>query len=174
MIGFIVEDNAQEKAIIEITRKLGIQTVKRFIRFMDGNRLKKASKYVRDLVRTGCQKVIVLKDLEGAPPKVGERFKRLEFLPQAKLFIIVREIETWFLADEEALEDYLKVRIKPIPEPERVLNPKGFLNRLFEEVRGEGYHEEGIDPAEIARRLRLEVVERKCPSFKKFRELVGR
>jgi hypothetical protein len=96
------------------------------------------------------------------------------FPPQARLLVIAREIETWFLADEEALGDYLGVRVRSFPEPEGILDPKEKLNRIFEKARGEkcGYYEAGTDPAEIAKRLRLEVLERKCPSFKAFKNEV--
>ncbi|MBT9159752.1 MAG: DUF4276 family protein [Dehalococcoidia bacterium] len=174
MIGYVVEDNAQEKAVIELTKKMGIRTPGKLIRVMKGNRLEKGCKHVQDMLSRGCAKVIVLKDMEGAPRDLEERFREKGFPPQARLLVIVREIETWFLADEDALEDYLGIRVKSFPKPEGIPDPKGKLNHIFEKARGKGsgYHEAGTDPAEIAKRLRLKVVERKCPSFRKFKKEV--
>lgn len=174
MIGYVVEDNAQEKAVIELAMKMGISTPRKFVRRMNGNRLRKGCKHARDMLSLGCAKVIVLKDMEGAPANLKERFSEMRFPPQARLLVIAREIETWFLADEEALGDYLGIRVKAFPQPERIPDPKGKLNHIFEKARGKksGYYEGGTDPAEIAKRLHLEVLERKCPSFKAFKNEV--
>lgn len=170
MIGFVVEDRALEALVLALTEKMGFSTSRNLIRYMNGNRLRKAKKHASDLLSRGCEKVVILKDLEGAPPQIEERFKQIDFPSQSELIIVVREAETWFLADEEALRD-LGIKVKAIPEPERIPDPKGFLNRLFRRYKGRDYYESGRDPFEIARRLNLEKL-RKCPSFSSFEKAV--
>lgn len=172
MTGFIVEGPSDEKAIYEIAKKLPVRTERKLIRVMDGNKLNKAKRYALDLMYLGCRKVILLKDSKGAPSKVKDRFLSMGFETVVSLHLVVKEIESWFLADEEALGDYLRTRIKAVSEPERIDQPKEYLGQIFKESRREAYFEGGKDPAEIARRLNLRRVESKCPSFKEFRQKI--
>lgn len=175
MIGFVVEDNAHEKTVMELREKMGFHTSRNFIRVMKGNRLSKARKHAQDMLSRECTKVIVLKDTDkDVPRNLEKRFQEVKFPPQARLLVITREIETWFLADEEALGDYLRIKVKAFPQPEGISDPKGALNHVFEKARGKGsgYHEAGRDPAEIAKRLCLKTIEEKCLSFRKFKKEV--
>ncbi|MCL0103241.1 DUF4276 family protein [Dehalococcoidia bacterium] len=175
MIGFVVEDNAHEKSVIELAKKMGFQTPGKSITVMNGNKLRKARKYAQIMLSQGCAKVIVLKDMdENRPGELEKRFQEVQFPPQTRLVVITREIETWFLADEEALGKYLRIRVKAFPQPEGISNPKERLNHIFQDVRGKssGYYEAGMDPAEIAKRLCVRTIEEKCPSFRKFKEEV--
>lgn len=168
MIGFVVEDEALKAIAGEVSKKLGLSIKRGYIRCMDGDRLNKGLKYARDLIRLGCKKVIVLKDKGGAPADVEGRFEQMNFPPQSKLVLAVMEAETWFLADEKALEAYLGAKVKPIPNPEGDPDPKARINRIFKDVKGRSYYESGRDPLELARRVRPEVIEKRCLSFKKF------
>ena len=170
MIGLIVEDSSDERAVREICKKLNIETE---FRRMRGNDLKKAKRFADLLFSEGCKNVIVLKDLHSFEPSaLKTRFAQTGFEQQAKLCIVVRAIEAWLLSDEKALGDYLGSEVKRVHEPEAIEKPNQILDKLFNKKKGRPYLKGGEDPAEIAKRLRLQVVERKCGSFKEFRETV--
>ena len=172
MIGFVVEDPALQHIATEVSRKLRIVIRKENIRLMDGDDLEKAKRYVRDLVeRRRCQRVVVLKDKLGAPPDVEERFTRMGFASQSVLVLAVGEAESWFLADHEAISEYLQARVRSVSNPESLLHPKERLKSIFKSHR-KAYNEGGRDPQELAQRMRPEVVAPKCPSFQKLIDVI--
>lgn len=167
MIGLVTEGRSDKTATPEICKKLGISVC---IRKMDKNNLAKAKRYATLLISSGCKKVIVLKDLHGSTvSKIETDFKNTGFPSKVELCIAVRAIESWFLADERALGDYLGSNVKRFPNPENVSKPDEVLDGVFRKEKGRAYYKGGQDPAEVAKRLRLDIVEKKCPSFKNFR-----
>lgn len=169
MIGFIVEGKSDVRVMREICRKLSIAGD---IQKMDGNDLGKAKTLAERLLET-CEKVIVLKDRHQSDPKeIRRRFKEEGFRNQVKLCIVNRTIETWLLADEKAIGDYLRTDIEEIPNPEDIDHPAEFLDEIFKRKKGRSYHKEGTDPQEIARRLDLRKLERRCPSFRYFKRII--
>lgn len=173
MIGFVVEDEALEAIAIEVSNKLGVRIKHENTRYMNGDRLNKATKYVHDLLSRECRKVIILKDEDGAPPDVEQRFTRMNFPFQSELVLATMEAESWFLADEEAIGDYLGVKVNPVSNPESISKPKEYLSRIFRNEKGRDYYESGRrDTFELARRMRPEVVENRCPSFRRLRQII--
>ena len=172
MIGFVVEDNALGHIATEVSKQLGVTIPKRNVRDMKGDRLAKAARYARDLVLQGCERVIVLKDSIGAPPNVHQRFQNEDYPINSHLVLAIGEAESWFLADEEALSEYLRSRVNPTSKPESLADPKERLKDIFRRARGESYIETGRDPQELAQRIRPQVVAERCPSFKSFMEII--
>ncbi len=86
--------------------------------------------------------------------------------------MVVHAIESWLLADEEAISDYLGSKVKELRDPENECKPEEVLEELFKRT-GKVYLKGGDAPGEIARRLKLEKVVTKCPSFKNFKALIG-
>jgi len=140
---------------------------------MRGNNLDKARRLTDLLLSSGCRKTIILKDLHrSTQAQIEERFNQVGFGSDAKLCIIVNAIEAWLVADEKAIGDYLSSEVKAVHNPEEIPRPDEFLNNIFKKIRGRPYLKGGKDPAEIAKRLRLNIVEQKCPSFREFRAAV--
>jgi hypothetical protein len=170
LIGLVSEWTSDRDVVQEICRKSNIKTKHRLMR---GNDLRKAKTYSVQLFDEGCNKVIVLKDLHSSTtPEIEAKFRRNRFEEKVHLCIVVRSIESWLLADEAALSDYLGVPVNPVYNPEEIPNPYDYLNSIFKKARDIEYYKGGKDPAEIARRIRIGIVEKKCSSFRIFKALV--
>jgi hypothetical protein len=180
MIGFVVEGPSDEKIIQEISRKLRINAeIRRPTRGEKIQSPKKTSSYTKDLLYKGCEKVIILKDSHSSNPikveedlrnKLKEESLKDKMDKNVKICIVVHAIESWLLADEKAVGNYLNVRIEKIRNPESIYNPSEKIDKIFKKFKGykRKYYKGGEDPREIAKRLDLENIMEKCPSFKKF------
>jgi hypothetical protein len=87
-----------------------------------------------------------------------------------KFVVIVEELETWLLADHEALSQVTRKRISKIISPlESIVDPKRRLQSMLSEA-GIAY------TAEVARKIVasaiLERIEYRCSSFRTFRQAV--
>jgi len=108
-VGLVVEDEYTE-AIKEISKKLSIKPI---IRRQRGRiSVKKASAFAEELLRS-CEKVIILGDADCNEEGERERLQRIyELLPEGlrervHICIIVHELESWLLADENAISKRL-------------------------------------------------------------------
>jgi hypothetical protein len=142
------------------------------------------------LFNLGCERVVILWDER--PPWPGmneplcwhhERARILEALRQANLanrpvslVCIEREFESWLLHDHQLLSALLSrttrpVRISRQKHPDRMPNPKGQMMTLFRK-HGATY----VD-VQYARRIAdaLDNLDhlRRCPTFRRFAELVA-
>ncbi len=179
MIGVIVEGESDEKVIREITRKLEVPAkIRRSRRGATIQSPRKTGSYVADL-RSDCEKVVILKDSHCADPQekernLGESLRESGLSPDGTISIcmVIHAIESWLLADEDAIGDYLSSKVREIHNPENECKPDEVLAEIFKK-KGRDYLKGGEAPREIARRLRLEKVLRKCPSFKKFKTIIG-
>ena len=170
MIGFVTEGPSDKSIVQEICRQLGIRTD---VRRMRGNNFGKARALSARLFDAGCKKVIILKDLHtSTPSEIEGKFRGEGFQSQVSLCIVVKAIESWLLADEKALSDYLGSEVEAISNPEDISEPDELLEDIFRREKGRSYIKGGRDPDEIAKRLRLRIVEKKCPSFKEFKAAV--
>ena len=178
MIGVIVEGGSDEKVIREIAHKLGVRVeVRRSKRGATIQSPRKTKSYV-DLF-SDCEKVVILKDSHCSDPHAKEenlrgRLQREGLLVDGDLHIcmVVHAIESWLLADEEAISDYLGSKVKELRNPENECKPEEVLEERFKRT-GRVYLKGGEAPGELARRLKLEKVVTRCPSFKKFKTLIG-
>jgi hypothetical protein len=178
MIGVIVEGESDEKVIREITQKLGVPAkIRRSRRGATIQNPRKTGSYVVDLL-SDCEKVVILKDSHCSDPhekeeKLRERLQEEGLLVDGDLHvcIVVHAIESWLLADEEAIGDYLSSKVREIHNPENECKPEEVLDELFKRY-GKVYLKGGDAPGELARRLNLEKVSHKCPSFKKCKALI--
>jgi len=179
MIGVIVEGTSDEKVIREITHKLGVPVkIRRSRRGATIQSPRKTGSDVEDLL-ADCEKVVILKDSHCADPHEKERHLREKLgglgLPvegDLHICMVVHAIESWLLADEAAIGDYLSSEVREIHSPENECKPEDVLDELFKRS-GRVYLKGGEAPRELARRLRVEKVITKCPSFKKFKALIG-
>ncbi|MDI6886471.1 MAG: DUF4276 family protein, partial [archaeon] len=122
---------------------------------------------------------VILKDSHCSDPQEKERNLEgrlrdlgVSFDGNISVCIVVHAIESWLLADEDAIGDYLGTKIKEIHNPENACKPEEILDEIFKK-NGREYLKGGEDPREIAKRLRLEKVIKKCPSFIKFKTFIG-
>lgn len=83
-------------------------------------------------------------------------------------WVVVYEIETWLLADIEALRSYFGTKqIQPYPTPESIENPTDEIHKLMERYRDKGYKK---NKAEYAKSLfdkasAERVYDDNCPYF---------
>ena len=133
-VGLVVEDEYTE-AIEEIGKKLGIKPI---IRRQRGRiSVKKASAFAKELLRS-CEKVIILGDADCNEERERKRLQRIyEHLPEGlrrsvHICIIVHELESWLLADEDAISRVLGKNVKLVKNPESIHNAKEYLEGLFE------------------------------------------
>jgi len=172
VIGFVVEGPSDEKVLLELAKKINIKIETRVPRPGGGTRYRKIKRFATDLLnRKGCKKVCFLKDSHcSSPEKIKDQVLK-EIGRGIKICIVVHAIESWLLADEKAIEDYLQIKIKPVPSPEHHCKPDDVLDDLFRKA-GKRYFKGGKDPAEIAKRLNLNQVQKKCTSFRNFLQVI--
>ncbi len=144
---------------------------------------------VANLLRDGCDKVVILWDERPAWPDRRERLcwheDRQHILASlqanqvetayAKLICIEREFESWLLFDEPMLSRVLSREAHPVKvsaqrNPDRIKNPKGAMRKLFREHGGGCYND-----VQLARRLAASLLElnrlRKCSTFVRFEQV---
>jgi hypothetical protein len=178
MIGVIVEGASDEKVIREITHKLGVTVAIR--RSKRGAKIQSPTKTKTFAVELlgHCEKVIILKDSHCSDPHEKERALEeklkdlgLSFDGTVRICMVVHAIESWLLADEEAIGDYLRSKVRGIYNPENECQPDEILAEIFKKT-GRDYLKGGEAPRELAKRLSLDSVIKKCPSFIKFKTFI--
>ena len=173
-----MEGTSDEKVVEEICRKLQVQPkIKRMRKAINP---RKAKAFAELLLGMDCERVIILQDSHcSSPVKVEENLRnrlieeslKAKIDREVKICIVAHAIESWLLADEEAIGDYLRSNVRGIYEPENECKPDEVLNELFKK-HGRDYFKGGEAPREIAKRLSLERVTKKCPSFIKFKTFI--
>jgi len=165
-VGLVVEDKHTE-VIKEIGKKLDIKPI---IRRQRGRiNVRKASAFAKELLRS-CEKVIILGDADCDERRERERLQRIyEHLPEGlrrsvHICIIVHELESWLLADENAISKVMGKNVKPVENPESIHNAKEYLEGLFEK----GGKKQHLPAEEIAKHVNVEKLREKCASFADF------
>ena len=123
------------------------------------NLLAEAGKVAAKLLADGCTCVLIVWDLRPAwpdknnkPCRHDERQELLKALVQAGiattqpvyLICIEQELESWVLADEKNISDFLSTAAhhytaKKVSSPDRVHNPKSVMLNHFKAARGSRY-----------------------------------
>ncbi|HUV01931.1 MAG TPA: DUF4276 family protein [Desulfobacteria bacterium] len=179
MIGFIVEGPSDEKVVEEICRKLQVQPKIKQMRKAINPR--KAKVFAEFLLGLDCEKVIILQDSHCSDPakiegnlkgRLIEESLRDKMDREVKICVVVHAIESWLLADEEAIGDYLRSKVRGIHNPENECKPEEVLDEIFKRHDEQKYLKGGEAPREIAKRLSLDRVIEKCPSFIKFKTFI--
>ncbi|UYZ39640.1 MAG: DUF4276 family protein [Candidatus Methanospirare jalkutatii] len=170
-VGLVVEDKYPE-AIKEISKKLGVKPI---IRRQRGKiSVKEASAFAKELL-VNCEKVIILGDADCNEEGERERLQRIYgLLPEGlrervHICIVVHELESWLLADENAISKRLGKNVRAVPNPESIHDAKEYLEELFEEA-GEKYLTKF--GGEIAKHVNVEKLKEKCASFADFERKV--
>ena len=169
-VGLVVEDKHTE-AIKEISKKLGVKPI---IRRQRGRiNVRKASAFAKELL-VNCEKVIILGDADCSEERERERLQRIyEHLPEVlrrrvHICIVVHELESWLLADENAISRVLGKNVKLVKNPESIHDAKEYLEGLFEK----GGKKQHLLAEEIAKHVNVEKLREKCASFADFERMV--
>lgn len=125
------------------------------------------------------RKIVVCLDCECTPPekirslmlpvekKLGALFRGV----QTKYCLVVHALEGWLASDEKALAEYLgQPRLKISWNPKQVCRPRENLKDTFKRANREFDHLE--DDPEIAKRINIDTLTKRNPSFAAFRHLV--
>lgn len=134
-----------------------------------GDLCNKGAAQLRDFARDGLTRFIVCHDADGPDPgpshtRVLEKVVKPAGVPCC-IVVPVEEIEAWILADLSAVTKvFTGWRPDSITAPERVKNPKEHLTRLA--LRHGRRYRPPLHNEQIARHIDLDVVARKCPSFR--------
>ncbi|MCX7000951.1 MAG: DUF4276 family protein [Candidatus Sumerlaeota bacterium] len=166
-IGFSTEGPHDEKTIEVLTRRLlpfDFNPIHRTTR--------KTQRIKEDILELNIESVdliIVVKDNDGE--NVQEHINRLKSkIPNniktpVVIGIPVEALEAWFLSDEKALSNVFNKKIPAQKNPEKFEDPKKRLQTLATPIiPNRGHYKE------LAECIRMVVLEKKCPSFLKFKK----
>ena len=87
----------------------------------------------------------------------------------AKCLVIVQKLETWLLADDQALSTVTGRTQRRITNPERIIDPKVRLRKVLSDVQ---IDYTAVIARKIAAAARPNVLATRCASFRKFQEAV--
>lgn len=164
MIGFIFECGPQgaDKQVCEYFASQLRPGVKLISRTMD-NKLKLlegAASVAKRLLEEGCERVLIVWDLRPAwpdkkekPCRAAERQTMLDALVKEELqdqpvylVCVEQELESWLLADEVKLGDFLSTttrtfQVSRVRKPDHVQQPKAAVMKHFKNARGWRYED---------------------------------
>ena len=179
--GLIVEGEYDAAALTELIRRCAagnIQVIPRQCA-QKGSLMKKFPAYLQELhwanQGQAVDKALVIRDTDSKNP--GELIARMEtsivsrsYPFPVKFVVIMQELETWLLADHDALSQVASRSISEIRGPlESILDPKRRLQSILSDA-GIAY------TAEVARKIaaaaNLERIEYRCPTFRTFRQTI--
>jgi hypothetical protein len=145
-----------------------------------GELLKKGSKQIQFYRQEGFTRFIICYDADRENPE--KRFYEvLEKIVNPAgvdgtfcVLIPIQEIETWILADIQAVTKVFPgwVPVKDIPNPESIQDPKEHLIKLSRNKNMRPRYIHDIHNQKVAQYIDLEMVERKCPSFLPLKTLI--
>jgi hypothetical protein len=181
--GLVVEGKYDEAALTELIRKCVAAHTEIVPRLCSGSIMNKFPTMLEDFrhVKQGTHvdKALVIRDANGKDP--GEIILRMQgkisnrhYLFPVKFVAIVRELETWLLADDEAISnvtnEYSGKTVPRVNESlEDIFTPKEKLKSLLAKA-------DVPYTDEVARKIGaatdIERLRYRCPGFEKFREAV--
>jgi len=174
-LGVIAEDSSDVAVIEECVKKVWKGKGWRIRAFAEngGDTIERKCKVWSALLkRQGCRHLIIVRDLDRRDP--GDVRRRLQDastpnpISSRVIVIPVQAIEAWLLADEDALRSVFNIRerLRAIPNPEGLLDPKTELKRLV--YNRSGKRREYINTAHNGRIAAAAVLSklRRCASFR--------
>jgi Domain of unknown function (DUF4276) len=136
--------------------------------------VRKGPRDLRALHSLGWQRFIVCVDADGPDPAprhkviLAQVIKKAQVPSETCALVPVQELEAWILADIEQVSEIIAAwRPSPITKPEGIASPKEHLRRLSRDpVTKKARYNEVRDNKRMASHLRLEIVHKKCKSFR--------
>lgn len=127
-----------------------------------------------------CSKFIVCYDSDGEDVEIRRKRIINEIINPANVeasycaLVPVQEIEAWFLSDFDAIRAVFGGfrNIKAIPNPEHLKDPKEHLRHHLKNIKPSPKYVNSLHNPQIAAKLNLDLVLRKCSSFAPLFELV--
>lgn len=167
-IGVILEEPSAEPFVRRIAEWSGVHIEIRISRGK-GNLRNKIVSYANELSRN-CNKVLAVVDSHCSDPILVEQ----DFLEASAsstinihICVVVHALESWLLADSQALARKLRTRRLRTPaNPETLCKPEEELDRLFQ-LHDKQYIK-NRDVEKIIELARLSVIAHKCASFERF------
>ena len=155
--GFIVE-GASEKIVVEskafkaFLAQWGYELVTPVIDAKGGGNLlpQNIEDFIARLANSKVDKVFILTDLEDEP-SVDEVKQRVAHTKVDATFVAVKALEAWFLADSNAMKQWLKCDEFNEPEPEQTINKP--WERLKEVAEENGERGPGSSKVAFAKRM---------------------
>ncbi|MEW6409067.1 MAG: DUF4276 family protein [Nitrospirota bacterium] len=185
LYGIIVEGNYDKAAFKEIIKKCILSDIKIISRPCGGkDHLMKSfpghlKSFCYEKQGSHIDKALVIRDADNRDPaelhkKMESKITNRTYPFEVKFIIIIQELETWFLADEEAISRVTQARSgKPVARVnenlESIRQPKEKLQEILSKA---GIYYTPEVAKEIARELDLSKIEYHCPRFREFRQAV--
>ena len=182
--GLIVEGIYDEAALTELTRKCIAGNIEVLARPCRGSIMDKFPELLESFCYikqgTHVDKAIVIRDANGKDPsgliqQMQSKISNRNYPFPVKLVVVFRELETWLLADHEAMSkvagDYSGRTVPRVNESlEEILTPKERLEHLLAQAKV-------LYTPEVARKIAaatdIERLRYRCPGFGKFQEAVS-
>lgn len=148
-----------------------------------GNMLNQAKRELKVHEQLGCNRFIICydRDKESRQKRYNEVTAKIIkpagiYKSKNKICILIptEEIEAWILADIASVSKAIKTWVpsKIFSSPEKVSNPKEELTRLSRTQRARPLYDYTKDNANIFKHLDLEILKKKCPSFKALADFI--
>lgn len=144
-LGFLVEGSTEKKILegtdfFQFLKANKIECVRSVTDAEGGGNLlpHKREAHIDLLIRKGATKIIILTDLEDAPCITSVKDRITENKTNLIIVIALRKIESWFLADTDAMRAYLESPDFTCDDPESIRKPYEEIKKLRMEKRGMG------------------------------------
>lgn len=182
-IGILCEDQSDFESLkVIIRRTIDVANMPVEGAYFQGcGRLKRKAKDYSDYFKEkkGCDMLVLVHDLDDNDLLLLE--KELDAATSGHTFghhlicIPVQELEGWLLSDAAALRVSLKLKKEPkVPNsPENIDSPKEYLEDLIcKTSEKEKYYMPTRDNIKVAAIVSLDILVKKCPSFKKLSDFL--
>lgn len=180
-VGVIAEDETDGQTLRTLIKRLRGSETKVLTRSDNGCSAipRKGARWVNDLVRSGCDAIIVVHDLDRDPngqlrSEAVLRGCLLEITgPDRRrhVCIPIEELEAWFWADPKVLELVARRPMAAAPHPERLRQPKEALIKLSRDAGRKPRYATNDNP-KLAEVLDLGLCAQRCPAFHALRDFV--
>ena len=141
--------------------------------------LRKGAMELRNLHRLKHTRFIICHDADGPDPGPKREIVRDQIVEPSGvtepccIVIPVQALEAWILADIECAAKLFRSWVpKPIDNPEGITKPKEHLERLSKGSKGRPLYSHATHNEQLAKYLDLDLVKRKCPSFRVLADFV--
>jgi len=178
MFAILAEDDSDAEAISHIVRRHfndDSLSIKKKGYDGCGGLCAKGARDIKTWSVQGITRFVVCHDADSnAPSDIREKVLKAIARPsgveqQCCITVPVQEIEAWLIADEQAVAAVIpSFQLKGQSQPESISSPKEWLIKQSEAENGKPLYSPKTFNAAVAKRLRFDVVQRKCPSFKAF------